>query len=62
MTQIEPLYRYKSSLMEYYRRPEYELFDLKVDSEELHNVAEKPAYQVVDNTIINEGFIYFAWE
>ena len=29
----------------YYQRPEYELYDLKIDPEEKHNVAEKPNYQ-----------------
>ena len=34
------------SLQEYYFRPEWELFDLKVDGEEKYNVAQKTSYQV----------------
>ena len=34
------------SLEGYYRRPEWELYDLKLDPEELHNAAEKTSYQV----------------
>jgi len=35
------------SLQEYYFRPEWELFDLKVDVEEKYNVAQKTSYQTV---------------
>ena len=34
------------SLEGYYRRPEWELYDLKLDPEELHNAAEKTSYKV----------------
>ena len=42
----QSLHWYKPSLRAYYQRPEYELFDLKVDPEERYNVAEKPNYKV----------------
>ena len=41
----QSLHWYKPSLRVYYQRPEYELYDLKIDPEEKHNVAEKPNYQ-----------------
>jgi N-sulfoglucosamine sulfohydrolase len=41
----ESLNWYKS-LEEYYFRPEWELYDLKVDGQEKFNVATKESYQV----------------
>ena len=35
------------SLQEYYFRPEWELYDLKVDNEEKYNVAKKASYKVI---------------
>lgn len=35
------------SLQEYYFRPEWELYDLKVDNEEKYNVAKKASYKTV---------------
>nr|CAD7602398.1 unnamed protein product [Timema genevievae] len=40
----EPLYWYKT-LEQYYYRDEWELFDLKKDADELHNLATVPSYQ-----------------
>lgn len=44
----DSLHWYKPSLQVYYQRPEYEVFDLKVDPEERFNVAQKASYQVRD--------------
>ena len=41
----EPLPWYKT-LHSYYHRPEWELYDLKRDPSELHNLADKPSQQV----------------
>nr|CAD7459299.1 unnamed protein product [Timema tahoe] len=41
----EPLNWYKT-LEQYYYRDEWELFDLKKDADELHNLATVPSYQV----------------
>ena len=42
----QSLHWYKS-LQEYYFRPEWELYDLKVDNEEKYNVAKKASYKVI---------------
>ena len=42
----QSLHWYKRSLGEYYQRPEFELFDLKMDPEEKYNVAHKGSYKV----------------
>lgn len=42
----QSLHWYKNSLKEYYFRPEFELYDLKVDPEEKYNIALKPSYKV----------------
>ena len=41
----DPLPWYKT-LHGYYHRPEWELYDLKRDPRELHNLAHKQAHQV----------------
>lgn len=43
----EPLNWYKSSLKNYYFRPEWEMFDLRIDPEETLNVANKKTYKVM---------------
>ncbi|XP_017774623.1 PREDICTED: N-sulphoglucosamine sulphohydrolase [Nicrophorus vespilloides] len=42
----QPTYWYKT-LKKYYRRPEWELFDLKKDPEELNNVAGKESFKEI---------------
>nr|CAD7199373.1 unnamed protein product [Timema douglasi] len=42
----EPLNWYKT-LEQYYYRDEWELFDLKKDADELHNLVTVPSYQEV---------------
>ena len=42
----QSLHWYKNSLKEYYFRPEFELYDFKVDPEEKYNIALKPSYKV----------------
>jgi N-sulfoglucosamine sulfohydrolase len=34
------------TLNDYYVRPEWEMYDLKHDPEEVYNVAQKPSYKV----------------
>ena len=47
----QSLHWYKKSLSNYYQRPEFELYDLKVDPEEVYNVASKPSYQEIFNEL-----------
>ena len=47
----QSLHWYKKSLANYYQRPEFELYDLKVDPEEVYNVASKPSYQEIFNEL-----------
>ena len=54
----ETLHWYKKSLKAYYQRPEYELFDLKVDPQERYNVASKPSYQVSLHFFTSTHFRY----
>jgi N-sulfoglucosamine sulfohydrolase len=42
----EPLQWFKGTLKNYYYRPEWELFDLKLDPEEMYNVIGKKTYKV----------------
>ena len=42
-------------------RPEYELFDLKVDPKEQYNVAEKPNYQVPTYLLTCVPTLYFKY-
>lgn len=44
--------RYK--LIHYYRRDEWELFDLKKDPQELHNVYAQPAYADIQQRMVQE--------
>lgn len=39
------------TLSQYYQRDEWELFDLKMDSVELKNLANKPSYEKIRNTL-----------
>ena len=45
------------SLEEYYFRPEWELYDLKIDDHEEFNVASKESYKVYNLIVINEFFV-----
>ena len=58
----QSLHWYKHSLREYYQRPEFELFDLKMDPEEKYNIAQKGSYKVcvfqVLSTTTTRGHIF----
>lgn len=45
----QPLRWYKNDLKTYYYRPEWELYDLKYDPEELNNIAGKKSMEVSKN-------------
>ena len=45
------------SLEEYYFRPEWELYDLKIDDHEEFNVASKKSYKVYNLLVINKFFV-----
>ena len=45
------------SLEEYYFRPEWELYDLKIDDHEEFNVASKESYKVYNLLVINKFFV-----
>ena len=51
----QSLHWYKHSLGEYYRRPEFELFDLKVDPQEKYNIAKKGNYQVHNSLTVQHA-------
>lgn len=59
----EPLRWYKTDLKNYYYRPEWEMFDLKYDPEELNNIAQKKSLQVSINGFIkwDMKLIILAW-
>lgn len=46
----QPLH-WSKTLASYYDRPEWEMFDLKHDPEELYNVANKNSYQVMKRKV-----------
>lgn len=38
---------WSKTLKKYYQRPEWELYDIKYDPEELNNIVSKPSVKVV---------------